>query len=308
MTALGLTEDLLRRCTFPGPGTPACAAVSGGADSLALLVLATAAGCRLTAVHVDHGLRSGSEDEAHVVRRAAERFGAGFRAERVQVEPGPNLEARARLARRAALPEGSMTGHTADDQAETVLLNLSRGAGLDGLAAMRPGETKPILSLRRTETEALCAELGLDPIDDPSNRDPAFTRNRVRHEVLPLLGDVVGRDVAALTSRTASLLGDDAAYLSLLAEQIDPTDAKALAAAPLPLSRRAVRRWLAAELPPYPPDAAVVERVLAVAHGLSRATEVGGGRRVRRGHGRLRLEASRVEPSRVEQVGEPLLP
>ncbi len=315
MTALGLTEDLLKRCTFPTPGAPACAAVSGGADSLALLVLAVAAGCRLTAVHIDHGLRAGSADEADVVRRAAERFGAGFRAERVRVEPGPNLEARARLARRGALPERSMTGHTADDQAETVLLNLSRGAGLDGLTAMRPGETKPILSLRRTETRALCAELGLDPIDDPSNRDMAFTRNRVRHEVLPLLGDVVGRDVAALTSRTASLLRDDAAYLSLLAEQIDPTDAKALAAAPLPLGRRAVRRWLTTDLPPYPPDAAVVERVLAVAHGLARATEVGGGRRVRRAQGRLRLESSRsrvepsrVEPSRVEQVGEPLLP
>lgn len=289
-----LTDHLLQRCTFPQSETMSYAAVSGGADSLALLVLATATGRQVTAVHVDHGLRAGSTDEAEVVRQAAERFGASFRAESVELEQGPNLEARARTARRAVLPEGVMTGHTADDQAETVLLNLSRGTGLDGLVAMHPGPTKPILALRRSETEALCAELGLDPVDDPSNRDPAFTRNRVRHEVLPLLDDVVGRDVAALTSRTASLLGDDAAFLSLLAEQIDPTDAKALAAAPLPLSRRAVRRWLVTENPPYPPESAVVERVLAVANGLIRATEVGGGRSVRRGNGRLRLETTIV--------------
>lgn len=307
---MGLTEDLLRRCTFPGPDAPVSAAVSGGADSLALLVLASAAGCSLTAVHVDHGIRPDSENEALVVRRAAERFGAGFRAERVRVEPGPNLEARARLVRRKVLPTGVMTGHTADDQAETVLLNLSRGAGLDGLAAMRPGVTKPILALRRFETRALCAELGLEPIDDPSNRDPAFTRNRVRHEVLPLLDAVTGRDVAALTSRTALLLGEDAAYLSLLADRIDPTDAKALATAPLSLARRAVRRWLVAELPPYPPEAAVIERVLAVAQGSCRATEVGGGYRVRRGAGRLHLEHTGHEHRGIqhdgpEDVGEP---
>jgi tRNA(Ile)-lysidine synthase len=261
--------------------------VSGGADSLALLVLAGSAGCRVTAVHVDHGLRPESSGEAEVVAAAAARFGAQFRAERAPVEPGPNLEARARHARFAALPSDVLTGHTADDQAETVLLNLLRGAGLDGLAGMGPGR-HPIIGLRRAETRALCDELGLTPVRDPSNDDVLFRRNRVRHELLPLLDDVAQRDVAALLARQADLLRDDAALLEALAEAIDPTDARALAAAPLPLARRAVRTWLRGE---HPPPAAAVERVLAVARGDAVATDVGEGRRVARTGQRLRLEA-----------------
>ncbi|MGH9063413.1 MAG: ATP-binding protein, partial [Acidimicrobiales bacterium] len=87
--------DLLPRCTFPPPGSDLWCAVSGGTDSLALLVLARAAGCRVTAVHVDHGLRPGSAGEAEVVRAAASRFGAGFTSKVVALPPGPNLEARA---------------------------------------------------------------------------------------------------------------------------------------------------------------------------------------------------------------------
>ena len=221
------------------------------------------------------------------MRDAAAALGAGFRSARVEVEPGPNLEARARDARRAVLPAGAMTGHTADDQAETMLLQLARGAGLDGLAAMRPGPTKPILALRRAETHALCEERGFVPVRDPSNDDPAHRRNRMRHEVLPLLNDVAERDVSALLARAASLLVDDAALLDALAAELDPTDGRALIAAPVPLARRAVRRWLTVD--GYPPDAAAVERVLAVARGDIRATEVAEGLRVHRSAGRLVL-------------------
>ncbi len=268
------------------------AAVSGGADSLALLALAVSAGLRVTAVHVDHALRPGSADEADVVAGAARRFGADFRAVRAPVEPGPNLEARARQARWAALPAGAMTGHTLDDQAETVLLNLLRGAGADGLAGMRRGPSKPLLALRRAETAGLCVELGLDPVVDPSNTDLSLRRNAVRARVVPLLDDVAGRDVAPLLARTAALAADDADLLAALAAELDPTDAAGLAGAPAPLARRAVRAWLTRPGLTYPPDAATVERVLAVARGEARATDVGGGRRVARTAGRLRLERS----------------
>jgi tRNA(Ile)-lysidine synthase len=261
--------------------------VSGGADSLALLVLATDAGCRVTAIHVDHGLRPRSDREAGTVAAAAARFGARFRAERAVVEPGGNLEARARAARYAVLPADVLTGHTADDQAETILLNLLRGAGLDGLAGMRPSG-HPLLGLRRTETAALCAELGLDVVADPSNLDPAHLRNRVRHELLPLLDHLAGRDVGALLARQASTLADERDLLDALAAGLDPTDGRTLAAAPVALARRAVRRWL---LDPYPPDAASVERVLAVARGDALACEVTGGRRVSRRHGRLSVSS-----------------
>jgi tRNA(Ile)-lysidine synthase len=280
------SDLLLRRSTFPPAGTEVACAVSGGADSLALLVLACAAGCRVTAVHVDHGLRPESAAEADVVVAAAARLGAGFRAARARVDAGPNLEARARQARFAVLPPDVLTGHTADDQAETVLLNLLRGAGLDGLGGMGPGR-HPIIRLRRAETRALCAEEGLTPARDPSNDDPAFRRNRVRHELLPLLDDLAQRDVAALLARQADLLREDATLLDALADAIDPTDARALAAAPTPLARRAVRGWLREE---HPPPAAAVERVLAVARGEATSTEVGGGRRVARTGQRLRLE------------------
>ena len=283
-----MSVDLLARCRFPAPGTPVTCAVSGGADSLALLVLAVAAGCVVTAVHVDHGARP-ADHEVAVVRAAAERVGAAFERRTVDVPAGPNQEERWRDARRAVLPPGALTGHTADDLAETVLLNLVRGAGLDGLAGIRHGPTKPILGLRRSETAALCAELGLTPVDDPTNADPAFRRNRVRHELLPLLDAIAERDVAAVIARQAAHLRDDADLLDALAADLDPTDARALAAAPPALARRAVRRWLTGE---HPPDAATVERVLAVARCEARACELPGGARIVRSGMRLRVSTA----------------
>jgi tRNA(Ile)-lysidine synthase len=261
--------------------------VSGGADSTALLLLAVDAGCDVTVVHVDHGLRVGSAAEAEHVGALAESLGVAFQAARVLVTPGPNLEARARAARREVVGPGAMTGHTADDQAETMLLQLLRGAGSAGAAGMRPGPTKPILALRRAETRALCEARGVTWLEDPTNADPAFRRNRVRAEVLPLLDDVAARDVAPLLARAAALFDEDDRLLDELAAVLDPTDASALVAAPPALARRAVRQWLTEA---YPPDLATVERVLAVARGTARACDAGGGRRVRRRAGRLLLE------------------
>jgi tRNA(Ile)-lysidine synthase len=280
-----LVSGLLERCTFPPAGTPVACAVSGGADSLALLVLASTAGCDVTAMHVDHGLRPGSAEESDVVEAAARRFGVHFLRTRASVAAGPNLEARARAARYAVLPDGVLTGHTADDQAETVLINLLRGAGLDGLAAMSP-DRHPLLGLRRWETRELCRQVGLEPVHDPTNDDPAHLRNRVRHELLPLLDALAGRDVGAVLARQAGLLGEDAALLDELAAALDPTDARQVVAAPAPLARRALRRWLA---DPYPPDAAAIDRVLAVACGHVVACQLPGGRRVARSAGRLRV-------------------
>lgn len=249
-------------------------------------MLAVAAGLQVTAVHVDHGLRTGSAQEADIVRGTAERFGAAFHAVRVALADGPNLEERAREARIAVLPPDAMTGHTADDQAETVLANLLRGAGTRGLSAMRPGHRRPLLALRRADTEALCSAYDVQLVHDPSNSDPRHLRNRVRHEVLPLLAQVAQRDVAALLARQADLARDESDLLDALAAHLDPTDAKALATAPAPLARRAVRLWLTGA---HPPDAATVERVLAVARGEATGTDVGAGRRVQRSHQRLSL-------------------
>lgn len=287
--AASLLDGLLTRCDFPPPGAAITCAVSGGPDSLALLALAVRAGCTATAMHVDHGLRPGSASEAEVVAAAAERLGAGFCAVRATVSPGPNLEARARAARYAVLPADVLIGHTADDQAETVLLNMLRGAGLDGLRGFTPGR-RPIRGLRRVETNAVCAVLALEPVRDPTNHDPAFRRNRVRHELLPLLDDIAERDIVGVLARQADLLSGDAQLLENLATELDPTDARLLAGAPAPLARRAIRRWLRHGHEQHPPDAATVERVLRVARGEVVACEVGAGRSVRRSGGRLTLE------------------
>lgn len=285
---------LLERCTFPDVGTPVVCAVSGGPDSMALLALASAAGLDVTAVHVDHGLRPTGKAEARTVAAAADRFGADFRAEVVHLDAGGDVEARARAERHAVVGPDALFGHTADDQAETVLLAMMRGAGIDGLRGMA-AERHPILALRRAETHELCERLGIEVVTDPSNTDPRFRRNRVRHELVPLIADIAQRDVAAVIARGANVLADDADLLDALAASIDATDAKAVAAAPVALARRAVRTWLReTNLGHHPMDAAGTERVLAVARGESVAAQITGGIEVRRSG--QRLAWSRVDP------------
>lgn len=278
--------DLLTRCNFPDPGTEVSCAVSGGADSMALMVLAHAHGLVVTAEHVDHQIRSDSHRDVEVITPITQQLSIPLVTHVVAVETGPNLEARAREARYNALPLGVLTGHTADDQAETVLMNLLRSAASQGLAAMRPDTRRPLLGLRRSETHALCAQLGITPIDDETNTDPAFVRNRIRHELLPLMCDIAQRDLVPMLTRTADIVRADNDLLDDLAANIDPTDALALSRAPLPLARRAVRQWLAR---PYPPDLATVERVLAVARGEALACDIGQNREIRRSKQRLTL-------------------
>ena len=279
--------ELLERCRFPPPGTEVDCAVSGGPDSTALLVLAVEAGLVATAWHVDHGLRSGSSAEGAMVARLAAGLGATARCVEAPVDDGPNLEARARDARRAVLPLGVLTGHTADDQAETVLVNLLRGAGVPGAAGIGSPERRPLLALRRRETRALCEDLGIQPLADPMNDDPRFVRNRIRHEVLPLLADVSGRDPVPLLARHAMRAAEATHLLSGLVAVVDPTDVRALAELPDDLVRLALRGWLTRGADGLPPDSASVERVLDVARGRIRATEVVGGYRVVRSAGRL---------------------
>jgi tRNA(Ile)-lysidine synthase len=251
------------------------------------VALAVRHGLHVVAHHVDHRLRPESAAEADTAERIAVALGVPFVRHVVAVAPGPNLEARARTARLAVLPEGVLTGHTADDQAETVLLRLLRGSGGDGLSGIAPGPLHPLLGLRRRDTEAVCAELAIEPVRDASNISPAMWRNRVRHELLPLASEIAGRDLVPILARTADLLRDEGAVLDELAGGVDPTDAPVVASAPPAIARRALRHWLAVD--GYPPDAASVERVLAVARGEAVACELSDGRRVERSRQRFRI-------------------
>jgi tRNA(Ile)-lysidine synthase len=319
------------------PGTPLLVACSGGADSLALAAATAHVAARdgtgpVHAAVVDHGLQDGSAAAAEVT--AAVLDGLGVEAEVIAVTVhGPGgPEAAARRARYAALraarpAPGSpvLLGHTLDDQAESVLLGLGRGSGarsLAGMAVSDPPWLRPLLGVRRSDTRAACAALGLRPWDDPHNADPRFTRVRLRHEALPLLEEILAGGVAEALARTAAQLAEDCAALDALAaaaraaaetrpgdaavasgcaEQSGGLDAGVLGGYPAAVRRRALRGWLL--------DAGVSE--LTDAHLRAADDLVGrwrgqggmalpGGLELTRWHGRLVLRP----PGRGDTNGE----
>lgn len=198
-------------------GTKIGLAVSGGSDSLALLFLAAAVRPgEIEAATVDHGLRDGSADEAKMVAGLCEDLGVPHSILPLQwkTKPTTAIQEMARIRRYGALADWArarsikviMTGHHADDQAETFLMRLRRGAGVNGLAGMRfsvkvPGSdealVRPLLGWRRDELEKICALAGVTPAEDPSNADERFERVRIR-KLLGGISDVLGpRAVAA---------------------------------------------------------------------------------------------------------------
>ena len=230
-----LAAKALAAAGAPTPGDGVAVAVSGGADSLALLhalrALAGPRGWRLGVLTVDHGLRPGSAADAAFVADHAKALGLPARV--LPLAPGDlephrpaGPEAAARAARYGALWPAAdelgcpwlATGHTMDDQAETVLLQLLRGAGPDGLAGMavRTGRLlRPLLGARRTDTRAACAAMGLPWREDPTNAEDGPLRNRVRTRLLPLLEDL--RPGATRTlARTATLAADERDWLAPL--------------------------------------------------------------------------------------------
>jgi tRNA(Ile)-lysidine synthase len=208
-------------------------AVSGGADSLALanvvLLESKALAIRPLAVTIDHQLQNSSAAQAEKVARQLTEMGyEKVFIEKVVVTTEAGLEAGARSARYKALAQCAektnavkiFLGHTRDDQAETVLLGLSRGSGarsLSGMAQVNGKYVRPFLSITRQETEQACKDLGLEFWNDPHNFDTEFTRVKIRREILPLMESKLGPGISAALARSASLLRDDADALDDLA-------------------------------------------------------------------------------------------
>ena len=281
-------SDLLNRCTFP-EGPLECA-VSGGADSMALLVLATQVSSEVKAIHVDHGIRKNSDAEADFVFQTAQSLGATFESVAIEVQPGPNLEARARKARYSVLPENVLTGHTADDQAETILLALIRGSAWHGLSGIRPSLQRPILKLRRLETEAVCQKFNINYFKDPSNEDLLFRRNQIRHQILPLLNSISDRDLVPILERQADILRSGADFLKAESEKVNPTNCDELSEAHTAVASESIRNWIWENRDDDPPpDIATIDRVLAVASLEIRSTDIGSGWRVERTNRVLRI-------------------
>lgn len=217
------------------PGDTVLVACSGGADSLALASAAVfeghKLGLRIVGATVDHGLQEGSADQAARVVAQLVEVGVDETATvRVQVVgEGEGPEAAARRARYDVLEQlrehvGAalvLLGHTRDDQAETVLLGLTRGSGPRSLAGMRRSfdhYARPLLDVTRADTLTACQVEGLEPWHDPHNDDPGYTRVRVRRTVLPLLEDELGPGVAATLARTADQVREDVEALDALAQ------------------------------------------------------------------------------------------
>lgn len=304
-----LGSDIRDRVRWPAP--PLTVAVSGGADSATLAALAAETGELRGCVHVHHGF-PGSDLLADAALEIAAKIGTPIDVVNVVVPDGPSPEAQAREARYQALndaadPKASLLlGHTRNDQAETVLLNLIRGAGVSGLAGIPyhrpPNIYRPLLDITRTETREFATLAGLRFRDDPTNADPAIRRNLIRLEILPRLEEINPNIVDTL-ARSAEHLQQDAAHLDSLAAILPVLTAQNTAEVPIgllvglhPAIKMRLLKGQIGGLRDSPGlTTAELRRIDEVIAGTSNAAELEGGIRfVREGP---MLKASRSERS-----------
>ena len=285
-------------------GRPLLVLLSGGADSVCLLDVAVRLGARASALHVNYGLREGSDADEALCRELCERLGAPLAVERVQLPEGGNLQERARDAR-YALAERHAEGdyaaaHTATDQAETVLYRLAVSPGRRALLGMEPRHgrlVRPLLEATRADTRAHCAEHDLPWRDDPSNADRRFARVRVRHDLLEPLRSL-SPAAELVIAETARLLRDEAEVLEGDADEAleslggGPAVAlEELRARPAALARLVLRRLAegAAEAP-RSLSRAEADAILALGRrGGTRSLDLGGGLRAVVEYGTLRF-------------------
>ncbi|HEY0839281.1 MAG TPA: tRNA lysidine(34) synthetase TilS [Vulgatibacter sp.] len=269
-----------------GAGQDVVIAFSGGADSLALVALAGLVPRRLRpgveAIHVDHGLRPESASDADAAISLAASLGVSCRVVRMEAAGRGGLEAIARRGRYEALARVAagrtiLTAHTADDQAETVLYRLAKGTGIRGLAGIRPQVrlgggvvARPLLEAERSLLRGVVEDLGLVPVEDPSNQSREFVRNRLRHDVLPALEEAIPGASGRL-ARAARLAAEDERYLEHEAERArariargDGCDARELVRLPEALRGRIVRR-LVSDAGGRIPAADEVARIVSIA-------------------------------------------
>lgn len=278
-----LVESALGRLHIPGG--PVTVALSGGADSAALALLLERAGARPGCLHVDHGL-SGSPQMARAADEVAEALGLAVDTVKVSIESGPSPEERAREARYGAFdtqPGPVLTGHTRDDNAETMLINLIRGTGPEGLSGIPrfrpPNIHRPMLDITRDETREMAMLAGLPFTDDPMNADLSLTRNRIRHMILPLLTELNPKVVEAL-ARAADTLDRDTTYLGEMTPPVSGSSVPAglVVTLPRPLADRLLADLLRSA--GLGVTAERLERVWSVARGETSTQEVAEGKSV----------------------------
>lgn len=299
-------------------------AVSGGADSTALLVgtalVRERLRLRVEVASLNHGLRPESPAEVEAVARLAARFSLPFHTRELRLSPGAGVEERAREARYTALEalrteaglDAIATAHTASDQAETLLMRLVRGTALRGavgIQAARGRVVRPLLDCTRADVEAFLGEQGIGFVTDPMNVDRELLRPRIRHDVLPALTHAAGHEVEPRLAAFARLASEDDALLSEMAEAawrrlVHPEgglDAVGVRALEPPIQRRVLVRLITEAGAPV--DAGLVTR-LVEAVKTGRPTTLGRGLQLRTAGGRVRCVRPRVSvPSPLELAG-----
>jgi tRNA(Ile)-lysidine synthase len=287
------TEALLaaERSGLIARGEPLLVMLSGGADSVCLLDVALRLGARVSALHVNYGLRGPeSAGDEEFCRSLCDGLGVALQVEQVALTAGAgNLQACARQARYAAAERVAAgdfaTGHTASDQAETVLYRLVSSPGRRGLLGMaqRRGRlVRPLLGVTRAHTREHCREAGLEWREDSSNLDPRFARARIRHEVLPVL-ERISPGASETIAETARLLGDEAEVLEAVVDQALTDELERLRELPPALARLVLRRLAGA-----PVSRCRADEILR-ARGGSASVDVGGGLRAVVEYGRVRF-------------------
>lgn len=291
------------------PGDRVLCAVSGGADSMYLLCrmleLAPQRGFEVRCAHFDHGLRGieSERDAAFVQSFCAER-GIPCAVGKGTVQGG---EAEARAARYAFLRSCAdeqdcrwiATAHTADDNAETMLLQLARGTGLRGLGGIAPVRDRllrPMLDVMRAEVEAWLAENGIPHVEDSSNASAAYARNRVRQGAMPALRSV-NKAFVRHTVQTAALLREDEAFLTAIAQDFLHEQGSEPAVTALAALQRPVRARVFVLLAEMPLEQCHIEALHALCTGTEAAEiSLPGGRRAVRQNGRISFSCSDAQP------------
>ena len=308
--------SFVRKQDLMAPGDRITCAVSGGADSVALLfalyLLKDKLKIQLSAAHFNHHLRGEeSNRDENFVRDFCERYDIPLTVGHGTIVPGKKgLEAAARDARYAflrAIPGKVATAHTADDNAETVLMHIVRGTGLKGLGGIAPvsgSVIRPMLSVTRQDAEDFCAEWSLSYITDSSNDTDAFLRNRLRHHVMPLLKQE-NPQLAANVSAMALLLRQDEEYLAgaARAEVMDVENLRKLHPA---VRQRCLERFLKESGVREPEKTHIAQaEALIFTDKPSAFAQFPGGVTIARNYGKLevRREAASLAPVTLEEPG-----
>lgn len=281
-----LIGDALSRSRFPD--VPLKVALSGGADSAGLARLALEVDAEASAIHVNHSLAASPQMET-AAHRVADQLEMSLEVTVVEVPQDGSPEAAARDVRYQVFDDTGpvvLTAHTAEDNAETILINLMRGTGLPGLTGISyhrpPNVWRPLLSVGRSELRELATLAGLEFVDDPSNTDLTLTRNRIRSQLLPVLSEFNPQIVDTLNEMGSHLSADDQ-FLESLVNSGSPSGDLATAVlitSPAAIADRMIMAWLrGSELVP---TTAMVARVWSVVRGESSAQQLQHGAVVRR--------------------------